>query len=388
MQAKKEQAISGGKEIPNRWVVSPSVDFVGFVLPVVIALSLMPVTKNLGDKVPLTWHILIVVSVDVAHVYSTIYRTVLDSEATRLNGRLYFIAGPCLFLVTLFVNLFVGTWLGWSLLAYYAMFHFAKQPFGLICIYKARYNERNSFDHSLDYWTCMAAAGIPTLLWHAGEFQSFEAWFGAKDVQLFQLPTILARPLWFLYALIPALWLCRVLQRCLSGKRLNLGKCWLMFAQYFTWYMGLSSDSTCLSLSFINLFHGFASTILVHFVVQERFRQWRKEKPNTMGLRDQMCEFFVSSAWISVALLIVLAMVEEFLWDLLVNQEYLPKFFGKLPELSVTQDAIATSALMMPQLSHYFLDGFIWKMARQNPGLREALTALATNHDSTKQHDS
>ena len=114
---------------------------------------------------------------------------------------------------TCFVNIVFGTWVGWTLLSYYAMFHFAKQPFGLLCIYKAdvipfhpiscdfmrfravsqaRQGERGAFQHQMDYWTCMAGArtalsslrflgaALPLLLWHCGEFEGF-SWFGGED---------------------------------------------------------------------------------------------------------------------------------------------------------------------------------------------------------------
>eukprot|EP00435_Cladocopium_sp_Y103_P032947 s874_g8.t1 len=115
-------------------------------------------------------------------------------------------AVPGLLLPTCFINIVFGTWLGWTLLSYYAMFHFAKQPFGLLCLYKARQGERGALLHQLDYWTCMAGAGLPLLLWHAGDFEGF-SWFGGEDQKLVELPQFFRKPLWLLYFLVPGLWL-------------------------------------------------------------------------------------------------------------------------------------------------------------------------------------
>merc|ERR1711933_173029 len=104
--------------------------------------------------------------------------------------------------LSLAVNLCCGTDVGWSLVAYYAWFHFAKQPFGLVCLYKLRYGERNPRDHQWDYWTCMAGAGIPFLLWHAGAFGRFR-WFAHEERKLFELPGVLLGPLWALYIILP-----------------------------------------------------------------------------------------------------------------------------------------------------------------------------------------
>eukprot|EP00438_Fugacium_kawagutii_P016296 Skav208499 [mRNA] locus=scaffold1658:36124:39425:- [translate_table: standard] len=65
-----------------------------------------------------------------------------------------------------------------------------------------RQGERGAFLHQLDYWTCMAGAALPLLLWHAGEFEGF-SWFGGEDEKLVELPSMLRRPLWLLYVVVP-----------------------------------------------------------------------------------------------------------------------------------------------------------------------------------------
>ena len=123
-----------------------------------------------------------------------------------------------------------GTWLGWSLLSYYAMFHFAaKKHYRYSChLHISRKNTwhellcvrpssrldccastrlgKMSVARLTTTWTsglawqageqsasvvfsnCFkstfksAGAACPILLWHAGEFEGF-AWFGAEDQQ-------------------------------------------------------------------------------------------------------------------------------------------------------------------------------------------------------------
>ncbi|CAJ1352351.1 unnamed protein product, partial [Effrenium voratum] len=87
-------------------VKSTGADVCGFVSPVALALLVVVATRRLGaDEAPLLWKLLLEVLVDVAHVYGTLCRTVLDSEATALNWRLYLLAVPGLLLPTLFVNI-------------------------------------------------------------------------------------------------------------------------------------------------------------------------------------------------------------------------------------------------------------------------------------------
>ncbi|CAJ1353133.1 unnamed protein product, partial [Effrenium voratum] len=125
----------------------------------------------------------------------------------------------------------------------------------------ARQGERDPKEHQLDYWTCLAGAGLPLLQWHAGDFPDF-AWFGGEDEKLFQLPAVLLGPLRALHVLVPGVWLSFYLWRWLRGGRLNLGKLWIMVATYFTWYMGMCGHHVR-SLAFINLFHGISSSRLV-----------------------------------------------------------------------------------------------------------------------------
>ncbi|CAJ1419705.1 unnamed protein product [Effrenium voratum] len=334
-------------------VKSTGADVCGFVSPVALALLVVVATRRLGaDEAPLLWKLLLEVLVDVAHVYGTLCRTVLDSEATALNWRLYLLAVPGLLLPTLFVNIVFGTWLGWSLLSYYAMFHFAKQPFGLLCIYKARQGERDPKEHQLDYWTCLAGAGLPLLQWHAGDFPDF-AWFGGEDEKkLFQLPAVLLGPLRALHVLVPGVWLSFYLWRWLRGGRLNLGKLWIMVATYFTWYMGMCGHHVR-SLAFINLFHGMSSSFLVYHVVRQRYSLWEAKNPQTMHwIDDHFNCVLVSTPVFYTCFLCGLACGEDLAWDILIHQDYMRPPVAPLEGLG---RQVAVSCLMLPQLAHYFL---------------------------------
>lgn len=358
------------------WVVSPAADLCCFAGPLVVAGFVALATMGMvpSDEVPMRWWFPLGTCVDVAHVYGTLYRTILDSEASARNWMLYLLAGPGLFGITLMINLIVGLKWGWTLLAYYAMFHFAKQPFGILCLYKARFGERGASNHKWDYWTCMAGAAIPILLMHADHSRDSLRWFYAGEQFLFRLPEVAKYPLYVVYVLVPAGWLVRLcVYRFKDGTPFNLGKLFIMGAQYLTWFMG-TSDHHLTSLAFHNLFHGVSSMLLVYVATRRRLNTWYEERPSTMTFRDKVNQALVSSPWIYVGFTIVLAVAEEAAWDLLVNREVLPEERYKgLPEFGAAQKAVFTSALMWPQLSHYFLDGFIWKMTAQNPGLREAL---------------
>jgi len=359
------------------WIISPRVDFLTFGLAPIIALTISACTRwsvPIGT-IPLWWWFVLGVFIDVAHVYGTLYRTVLDSEAVEKNRRLFLVAGPGMLVVSLLVNVLLGTTWAWSLLAYFAMWHFAKQPFGFLCLYKARFGERGAADHQWDYWVCIAGAALPILIEHTKTTDSLE-WFYGEDELLFHLPVWFEIPLRVVHWLIPALWLARLCwHRVYSAKPFNWGKISIMALQYLNWYMG-SSKHHLTALAWHNLSHGVSSMVLVYYVVQRRYDVWKKENPSTMKWLDRMNMSLCSSPWAYLMPLLALAFVEETLWDVTLDHRFAGDLGLSLPDLTELQKEIATAFLMLPQLSHYFLDSYIWKMTGQNPGLRDALMTM------------
>ena len=68
----------------------------------------------------------------------------------------------------------------------------------------------------------------------------------------------------------------------------------------------------------------------------------------------------------------LIAYTEEWLWDRLIWHEHGGVFAG--PELWLPGGMVSliVPLLAVPQVTHYVLDGFIWRRD-QNPGLSEAL---------------
>lgn len=108
--------------------------------------------------------------------------------------------------------------------------------------------------------------------------------------------------------------------------------------------------------------------------------------PSKIGRRGRVVQYMTDkSRWpFFVMFLIGIAFYEEVLWEWFVYQKYLPEMdngFARMlvPWLPKTKHwtgvwrAMVTSTLALPQITHYWLDAFIWKMRGQNPGLKEAL---------------
>merc|ERR1712194_998094 len=204
-------------------------------------------------------------------------------------------------------------------------------------------------------------------------------WFNAGENFLICLPAWTIGPIYVVYIMVPLYWLYRqVAPWIMEGRPLNKGKIFIMAAQYLTWNRG-TSEHVLISLAFHNLFHGVSSMLLVYVATRRRLASWSQTKPSSMRWMDRLNASLVRNPLRYLLFLIFLGGLEEASWDLLVNQEdmhwktYRNVAGVDLLKITDTQKAILTSFLMMPQLSHYFLDGFIWRRNSNNPGLREAL---------------
>ena len=72
---------------------------------------------------------------------------------------------------------------------------------------------------------------------------------------------------------------------------------------------------------------------------------------------------------------ILLAYIEEFGWDMLLFRErgdLFPAYFVGIFKGSLAA-AFAYALLSLPQITHYILDGIIWKNSASNPHVKQML---------------
>jgi hypothetical protein len=365
-----------------RFVFSREVDFLAFVAPVLVACMYIPTYWTLPAHqlpIPILHFLFLVMAVDVGHVWATLFRTYFDTEAREKRGTLYFGSPPAIFAVSVVVH-YNSKELFWTVASYMAIYHFMAQNYGLLALYKARCGERNPVDYRIDWLTIVVGAAAPVALWHASPTRRFD-WFGDALPFVVRVPQVARLPILIAYAAVGLAWIARQVRKVRSGEEpLNHGKVLIMGCSWLTWGCGALIDHQVLSLAFLNLFHGVPSFVLVYFVCQRRYAG---KEARELGATDRLTVAMTSPGrWpVYLAFLVSLAVVEELLWEVLVGDlgyltsETLPPHLYRwiLPTLSRLQSSMVISALALPQLTHYFLDAFIWKMDGSNPGLREAL---------------
>ena len=158
------------------WLVSARWDLWVFGGSALLAFGLLAIGELTGIlhsvTPPWAW-IATILFVDVAHVWSTAYRVYLDPDELRRRPALYsgipvaaYVAGVLLY--TSSSGLF------WRTLAYLAVFHFVRQQYGWMALYRRRLGPTTRFDHLLDDLTIYSATLYPLLYWHAHMPREFE----------------------------------------------------------------------------------------------------------------------------------------------------------------------------------------------------------------------
>jgi hypothetical protein len=347
------------------WLFGRSVDLLVFGGSALLSFALLAVGAATGllhaDAPAWVW-VTCILAVDVAHVWSTAFRVYLDPVEVRRRPALY--VGLPVALYVCGVILYALSSAGfWRVLAYAAVFHFVRQQYGWVALYRRRANETGRLDRILDTATIYAATLWPLLWWH-GHLPRRFVWFVPNDFVAglaAEVSTFTEPAYWALLALF----LMRQVQRRTRGESINAGKVLVVVTTWACWWVGIVALDSDYAFTVTNvLIHGIPYLALTYRYGVARGRQ-RPE--STLGhlARGGLAIFFV--------VIIGAAFMEETLWDKLVWHDR-TWLFGGGPDLGDVALCLVVPLLALPQATHYALDGFIWKVRREkNPKLAEEL---------------
>ncbi|MGB8507822.1 MAG: hypothetical protein WCD76_05420 [Pyrinomonadaceae bacterium] len=332
------------------WLFSPRVDVCVFTGSAVLSLVALWVGARAGvlDKDAPDWAwVPAVLLVDVAHVYATAFRVYFDVGELRRRPWLYALAP--LVALSLGVALYSeGEALFWRSLAYLAVFHFVRQQYGWVALYRARMGERGRVGWWIDASAIYLATLYPLLYWHAHLPRKFW-WFLANDFAA--LPSLVeevARPL---YWLALALYAVRSAHGWIVRGEGNPGKDSIVATTAVCWYVGIVWLNSDYAFTVTNIFiHGVPYLALVWWYA--RGRAGAADAPSSYRWLTRWPVIFLATLWL-------LAYAEELLWDRGVWHERAWLFGGAWDwsELKIW----LVPLLALPQIVHYVLDGFIWR---------------------------
>jgi hypothetical protein len=349
--------------VSQRWLFSPGVDglaFAGTAIASFVLARLLPSLGVSGDTPP--WAFLIfVVFIDVAHVWSTLFRVYLDPEERKRRPLLYAVAPLLAYGLGVAVHAHSAD-LFWRVLAYVAAWHFIRQQVGWMVLYGRRAGSSERELH-FDRAAIFAATLGPVVWWHARLPRAFW-WFREGDF-IGGLPEWVGTVALGIHGVVLVGW---VLQ-ALVFRRFHSGKALLLFATWLSWFGGIVLAESDLTFTVMNVaLHGVPYLVLLHRYARGRDAEGGYEKFSWL-LRFGVPGFLMT-LW-------ALAFVEEALWDKLVWHDH-PMIFGAGGwELEGVVLALVVPLLSLPQTTHYVLDGFIWK-TRTDPRLTTRLGWAST----------
>lgn len=296
-----------------------------------------------------TW-IYAVVLIDVAHVWSTGFRVYFDKEELSRRPFLYYGVPLVSFLVG-WILYGLGSHIFWRALAYLAVWHFVRQQYGWVILYRRRAGEPRDWEHYLDCVTIYSATIFPLLWWHAHLPRRFW-WFLEGDFAT--LPVEWVTMLEPLYWAILIVYLIKSVRTYTEGRG-NPGKDTIVITTWICWHLGIMVFNSDYAFTVTNVFiHGIPYMALVY---------WYRQKKKHAG---QEPKFRPIQALFPLAVIWVLAFAEEMFWDRTMWQER-SWLFGQAWDVG-SLELIVVPLLAVPQLTHYILDGFIWKR-KQTPTL-------------------
>lgn len=343
------------KALRTPWIYSPKFDLAAIIgPPVMVTLIVLIYGHQMASIQQPTWlWILLVLGIDVAHVYSSLFRTYLDKEEFAKRRTVYLLVPTLCWLVGVGLYLWAGPATFWSCVAYFAIYHFVRQQYGFFMLYR-RGESSAGFEYRLDQITIYLTTIYPLLYWHTYP-RAFQ-WF--SDFEVLRIPwtwpemtvrvIYLACLAWFFF-------------KEFRKPQFNVGKVSLLAATAAAWATGIILFNGDLTFTLINIVsHGIPYMALV-WIYQYR-------KIEKVGVeRNRFLKFF---QWryvpIYVGALFLLAFLEEGVWDWFVWKEHASVFGATHVQLSAIALAWLVPLLTMPQLTHYVLDGFIWRVNKKS----------------------
>ncbi|GAA4335438.1 hypothetical protein GCM10023149_43450 [Mucilaginibacter gynuensis] len=167
------------------WLHSAVTDSVFILSPPFIALFLVilfPRQFQASSAMPILYWLVLVVFIDVAHVYSTLYRTYFNPHGLKKPGLLLTIPLLCYVAGVLLHSM--DALVFWRVLAYLAVFHFIRQQYGFMRLY-SRKEKSGYYAMLIDKIAIYTATIYPIVYWHIEGNRQFN-WFIEND--FFMLP--------------------------------------------------------------------------------------------------------------------------------------------------------------------------------------------------------
>lgn len=354
------------------WIHSAPLDTALILLPPFLAVAFVLLFREAFDRtanVPLWAWVAFILCIDVAHVYSTIFRTYLNrAEFGEHKTLLTAVPLACWLAGALLYS--TDAALFWRVLAYAAVFHFVRQQYGFMMLYSRRESGAQRRYKWIDKGVIYLATIYPLVYWHTHLPRNFH-WLVDGDF-IAGVPPAFAAVTGAAYGLFALAYVVKEWVSFTRTRETNLPKHALVAGTATAWYVGIVALDGDMAFTVTNVVsHGIPYMALIW--VYGRRQALRLPGQGVLGRLKLRHVFSPRFLPLFVGSLLILAYLEEGLWDGLVWREHLSLFsgFAALPKI----DDPATLSwlvplLVLPQATHYVLDAFIWRLRGPTSGWR------------------
>lgn len=330
------------------WIHKAKTDGVFILAPSFIVLAIVFLFQNWLIKIEndysfYTW-LFLIVFIDVAHVYSSLFKTYFVASEFKSRKQLYIGLPISCFLIGFILFLF-GSQVFWSVLAYVAVFHFIRQQYGFMRLYARNEDKTYAWIDNIIIYT---ATIYPMLYWFLSPKRKFN-WFVENEFLKYEHPRLLEVLTWIYFSII-FFYIIRTVYNSIKSNYFNIPKNAVIIGTMLSWYFGIVYFNNDLVFTLLNVVsHGIPYIALIYL------NEIEKKTKEDLGFLSLLKQF--KGLLIFIAVLLIIAFSEEFLWEILVWNE----------QFSITNfdfsnwQFILVPLLTVPQFTHYLLDGFIWK---------------------------
>jgi hypothetical protein len=310
----------------NLWLFSRNVDLSVFLGSAIVSLLLLAVGWQVG-------------------ILNSDSRVYFDTE--ELKRRLWLYLLVPVFGYAVGVALYSeGDLTFWRALAVVAVFHFVRQQYGWVALYRRKLGETDHWTWWIDTVAVYLATIYPLAFWMTSLPRNFQ-WFIEND--FYPLPDFVDDILFPIYLLSLAAYAAKSLYFYFSGGVFNPGKDIVVGTTALCWYVGIVHFNSDYAFTVTNvIIHGVPYFALIWFYMKAR----RESTGSVYRMFASNWIVFLATVW-------AFAYLEELFWNRGVWHERNWMFGGDW-DWSAWK-VYLVPLLAVPQLTHYILDGFIWR---------------------------
>jgi len=337
----------------SKWLFSREIDLSVFLGSAIVSLLLLFFGWQLGilneDSPDWTW-VTAVLLIDVAHVWATSFRVYFDAEEFKRRIWLYSLI-PIFGYAVGVAFYSEGELTFWKFLALVAVFHFVRQQYGWVALYRRKLRETQNWTWWIDAAAVYLASIYPIAFWMTRLPRNFE-WFVQND--FVSIPSIVETILFPIYVAALTAYFAKSIYQYLTVGFINIGKDIVVATTAICWYVGIVYFNSDYAFTVTNvIIHGVPYFALIYVYARVR----RENTGRVYRTLSHNWLIFLATLW-------ALAYLEELFWHRGVWHEKEWLFGGDWDWGSLKMYLVPLLAL--PQLTHYVLDGFVWRR-KNNP---------------------